>query len=196
MLAGVAASTARRLPRRLPDLRQRERLGASSTRPCTAFREGAQTALAPIPLSSLSMARLMVQLQLEGAYAYGTVFTMTTSGKETTLHSFGGSDGVGPDGTLVNVKGTFYATTVGGGDSGSCGSSSYCGTVFSMTPSGKEPCCTTSPGAHGGEPQANLVDVKGTLYSTTLLGGANGVGTVFAVTTSRAEPTAQRRMTS
>jgi uncharacterized repeat protein (TIGR03803 family) len=125
---------------------------------------------------------------LGGAYADGTVFTITTSGKETTLHSFHGYDGVGPLAGLVDVKGTLYGTTIGGGDSGSCGSSTYCGTVFSITPSGKQTVLHNfSGGGDGAEPEADLIDVKDTLYSTTPLGGANQRGTVFAITTSGKE---------
>lgn len=123
-----------------------------------------------------------------GAESDGTVFSITTSGKYTTLHSFEGYDGVGPLGGLVDVKGTFYGTTIGGGDAGSCGSSSFCGTVFAMTPSGKETVLHNfSAGADGAEPDANLIDVKSTLYSTTLVGGPNREGTVFAITTSGKE---------
>jgi uncharacterized repeat protein (TIGR03803 family) len=123
-----------------------------------------------------------------GAQSDGTVFAITTSGKETTLHSFEGYDGVGPLAGLIDMKGTFYGTTIGGGDSGSCGSSSYCGTVFSVTPSGKETVLHNfSAGADGAEPDADLIHVKSTLYSTTLLGGATDGGTVFAITTSGKE---------
>ncbi len=123
-----------------------------------------------------------------GTESDGTVFAITTSGKETTLHSFEGYDGVGPLAGLVDMKGTFYGTTIGGGDRGSCGSSSYCGTVFSMTPSGKETVLHNfSAGADGAEPDADLIGVKSTLYSTTLLGGATDGGTVFAITTSGKE---------
>jgi uncharacterized repeat protein (TIGR03803 family) len=126
---------------------------------------------------------------LGGADADGTVFTITTSGKETTLHSFQGYDGVTPIAGLVDVKGTFYGTTDGGGDSGSCGSSTYCGTVFAITASGKETVLHNFSGADGAEPAADLIDAKGTLYSTTLLGGAYNSGTVFAITTSGKEQT-------
>jgi uncharacterized repeat protein (TIGR03803 family) len=86
------------------------------------------------------------------------------------------------------MKGTFYGTTIGGGDRGSCGSSSYCGTVFAITPSGKETVLHNfSAGADGAEPDADLISVKSTLYSTTLLGGATDGGTVFAITTSGKE---------
>jgi uncharacterized repeat protein (TIGR03803 family) len=46
----------------------------------------------------------------------GTVFSITTSGTLTVLHRFGGKgDGNHPYGGLVDVNGTFYGTTNGGG---------------------------------------------------------------------------------
>jgi uncharacterized repeat protein (TIGR03803 family) len=62
----------------------------------------------------------------------GTVFSVTPSGTEKVLHSFGsGSDGVGPNGGLVDVNGTLYGTTGSGG--------AYdVGTLFSVTTSGTE----------------------------------------------------------
>jgi uncharacterized repeat protein (TIGR03803 family) len=39
----------------------------------------------------------------------------------------------------------------------------------------------------GTNPSAGLIDVKGTLYGTTIKGGANGYGTVFSIATSGAE---------
>ncbi len=65
-----------------------------------------------------------------GSNNAGTVFSITTSGQETVLHSFGGpGDGVYPVAALLYVNGTFYGTTEYGGASGG-------GTVFSMTPAG------------------------------------------------------------
>ncbi len=50
----------------------------------------------------------------------GTVFRVTTSGKERMLYSFGGSpDGNYPNTTLFYMKGVLYGTTLLGG-SGSC----------------------------------------------------------------------------
>jgi uncharacterized repeat protein (TIGR03803 family) len=130
-----------------------------------------------------------------GAYGNGegTVFAITPSGTETVLHSFGGSgDGEDPEAGLINVNGTLYGTTQVGG-SGSCSSSgpSGCGTVFSITPSGKETVLHSfGTGSGDGEyPIAGLINVNGTLYGTTSSGGAycssSGYhcGTVFAITT-------------
>jgi uncharacterized repeat protein (TIGR03803 family) len=129
-----------------------------------------------------------------GTYGGGTVFTITPSGKEKVLHSFGnGTDGLEPDASLIDVKGTLYGTTSAGG-AYSCGNSSYsCGTVFSITPSGKERVIHSFGSVTDGlEPYAPLIDVKGTLYGTTGYGGAyqcqdGACGTVFSITPSGTE---------
>jgi uncharacterized repeat protein (TIGR03803 family) len=118
-----------------------------------------------------------------GRHADGTVFSISTSGTETVLHSFGGSvDGVEPYAGLIDVKGTLYGTTYrGGADSN--------GTVFKISPSGNE-SVLHSFGAppDGANPYAGLLDVDGRLYGTTQQGGgANGEGTVFSITTSGTE---------
>jgi uncharacterized repeat protein (TIGR03803 family) len=120
-----------------------------------------------------------------GANGPGTVYSMTTSGKENVLYSFqvnsGGSEF--PYAGLINVNGTLYGTT---SESGGLPNS---GTVFSITPSGKETVLHTFDGTSGDgyAPVAGLVNVNGTLYGTTALGGASGDGIVFAITTSGKE---------
>jgi uncharacterized repeat protein (TIGR03803 family) len=118
-----------------------------------------------------------------GANGDGTVFAITTSGAETVLHSFGGSgDGALPLAGLLNVKGTLYGTTFEGGANGD-------GTVFAITTSGAETVLYSFKGGSGdgADPVATLINVKGTLYGTTFLAGANGDGTVFKITTSGTE---------
>ncbi len=113
-----------------------------------------------------------------GAHGDGTVFSVTTSGKETVLHSFDGSDGFHPVGKLLNVNGTLYGTTSGGGRNGG-------GTVFSLTLSGDEKVMHGF-GVYEGSPRAGLVNVGGTLYGAT--GGLDGYyfcGEVFSITTAR-----------
>jgi uncharacterized repeat protein (TIGR03803 family) len=118
-----------------------------------------------------------------GAYNVGTVFAITKSFTETVLHSFKGSeDGAYPEAGLLNVKGTLYGTTTsyGGG----------VGAVFSVTTSGTETVLYSFKGSKlgdGGVPYAGLIDVKGTLYGTTVHGGTHGDGTVFSMTTSGTE---------
>jgi uncharacterized repeat protein (TIGR03803 family) len=117
-----------------------------------------------------------------GSYGSGTVFAITTSGTETVLHSFGSSgDGANPYAGLVNVKGTFYGTTLSGGANNE-------GTVFSITPSGTEAVLHSFGGSGDAySPYAGLVNAKGILYGTTFYGGANGQGTVFSITLSGRE---------
>ena len=65
----------------------------------------------------------------------GTVFKITTAGKETALYFFlGDPDGAEPFAGLTNVRGTLYGTTSEGGYRGETGD----GTVFKITTSGKE----------------------------------------------------------
>ena len=118
------------------------------------------------------------------SYGCGTIFSITMTGTEKVLYSFGGGsdgDGTEPFASLINVNGTLYGTTAGGGINGN-------GTVFSVTVTGEEKVLYRFDGGSDGvEPWAGLINVKGTLYGATLGGGANGYGTVFSVTTIGAE---------
>lgn len=104
-----------------------------------------------------------------GKSGCGTVFSITTSGGgATVLYRFKNSvDGRHPYAGLVNVNGTLYGTTEGGGAAGR-------GTVFTITPSGSEKVVHIfgrSP-AGGKSPFSGLLPVKGELYGTTEYGGA------------------------
>jgi len=125
-----------------------------------------------------------------GAYKYGTVFKITSSGTLTTLYSFGAQSGDGgnPEAELVlATDGNFYGTTHGGAP----GTTGSFGTVFKITPSGT---LTTLydfynyGGASGAYPIAGLVQAtNGDFYGTTFGGGAgpyDGMGTVFQITPS------------
>ena len=125
-----------------------------------------------------------------GASSYGTVFSVTTSGAETVLHSFQSNpkDGASPQAPLVSVNGTLYGTTTAGGIG-----NEYYGTVFAITPSGSEAVLYTF-GRNKGDgvsPFDGLVDVKGTLYGTTtasvIQSGQRIGGTFYAITTSGKE---------
>jgi uncharacterized repeat protein (TIGR03803 family) len=118
----------------------------------------------------------------------GTVYSISTSGTEKVLHSFGGAlDGSQPYGKLIDVNGTLYGTTFYGGafTGGPYGS----GTVFSITTSGTEKVLHSfgGSGTDGDGPAAGLIDVNETLYGTTNLGGAYDCGTVFSITTGGTE---------
>jgi uncharacterized repeat protein (TIGR03803 family) len=125
-----------------------------------------------------------------GASGYGTVFSITTSGKERVLYNFAGhSDGKGPGGPLLDVHGTLYGLTESGGSS-SCSASGYfgCGTIYSVTTEGAEKVLYAFTGGNDGTtPQDGLVNVNGTLYGTTIYGGGTGCqgggcGTAFEFT--------------
>lgn len=121
-----------------------------------------------------------------GTYGLGTVFALNLgTGAETVLHSFsGGSDGTYPEASLIDVNGILYGTTPNGGGTG-CGGAG-CGTVFAVDENaGTEQVtyafCAQPNCVDGEAPFASLTEVKGALYGTTLLGGKNGYGTVFAL---------------
>lgn len=121
-----------------------------------------------------------------GAYGYGTVFEITSTGTLTTLYSFcpesGCADGYFPlAGLVLGTDGNFYGSTEGGG-------SGFFGTVFKITAEGAFTTIFTFPGTavDGGLPYAALVEgVDGNLYGTTVdYGGlhGSGSGTVFTMT--------------
>jgi uncharacterized repeat protein (TIGR03803 family) len=120
-----------------------------------------------------------------GALGGGTIFSISLpSGTERVLYSFRGPDGVFPEAGLIEVGGMLYGTTAKGG-AYPCGVSGVqCGTVFSVTTSGAEKVLHSfGNGTDGAGPAASLIDVNGTLYGTTELGGgAYNDGTVFAIT--------------
>jgi uncharacterized repeat protein (TIGR03803 family) len=118
---------------------------------------------------------------------------------------FGGpvpSDGASPQAALINIGGTLYGTTSGGGGTTSCNSfDDGCGTVFKITP--PAPLKTTwietvlyrfKGGSDGALSEARLLNVGGTLYGTTDSGGTGcggiGCGTVFKLTPPTAPKTA------
>jgi uncharacterized repeat protein (TIGR03803 family) len=114
----------------------------------------------------------------------GSSFSVTWQGL-TTLWSFDGTNGAGPDAALVQATdGNFYGTTSGGGANGD-------GTIFKINQTGTlttlSGFCPPSgcPGTQPARPMAGLVQgTNGDLYGTTYSGGANGSGTVFKISPS------------
>jgi uncharacterized repeat protein (TIGR03803 family) len=119
----------------------------------------------------------------------GTVYKLNASGHESILHVFkSGTDGEAPHG-LIDVGGNLIGTTTYGGTSG-CKSqhTSGCGTVFELTPSGKERVLYRFPGnAQGALPGSQLALFKGEFYGEASAGGSGkcyyadypGCGTIF-----------------
>jgi uncharacterized repeat protein (TIGR03803 family) len=124
-----------------------------------------------------------------GASHDGTVFASSTAGAESVLYSFvGGSDGFQPHAGLTDVGGALYGTTEFGGTGPCYNGLPGCGIVFKVTTSGAESVVYSFAGGNDGAyPVAGLTKVGGTLYGTTVEGGANNLGTVFKITTSGRE---------
>ena len=128
-----------------------------------------------------------------GSGNHGTVYTIDATGKEKVLYNFqGGSDGALPFSGLIDVNGTLYGTTSqGGGNHVGC-SPSYagCGTVYSISTTGKEKVLYsfggsgTYGGANGTSPMTGLLELNGSLYGTASSGGSDGLGVVFILSAS------------
>ncbi|HTT83444.1 MAG TPA: choice-of-anchor tandem repeat GloVer-containing protein, partial [Rhizomicrobium sp.] len=124
-----------------------------------------------------------------GACGCGTVFAFDPqTGAEKVIHSFAiTGDGEVPRSDLTDVNGTLYGTTIVGGTYGR-------GTVFSLDlATGAESVvysfCAQQNCTDGAQPETGLVNVDGTLYSTTSAGGNpgcndSGCGTVFSLNTT------------
>ncbi|MGA7355090.1 MAG: choice-of-anchor tandem repeat GloVer-containing protein [Candidatus Cybelea sp.] len=111
---------------------------------------------------------------------FGTVYSISTTGQERVVYRFRGkSDGANPQAGLIDVNGTLYGTTVKGGGTGCFGGG--CGTVYSISRTGKEKVLHRFQGSDGANPQAGLIGVNGTLYGTTANGGSTGAGTVYTL---------------
>jgi uncharacterized repeat protein (TIGR03803 family) len=117
-----------------------------------------------------------------GSSGKGTAFKITPAGTLTTLHSFDGTDGSGPAGTMAAAAGgAFYGVTVGGG-------ANSWGTVFKITAGGTLTTLLDFDLTNGGSPEGGLVQgTDGNFYGTTYYGGSsgaciNGCGTVFKIT--------------
>jgi uncharacterized repeat protein (TIGR03803 family) len=123
----------------------------------------------------------------------GTVFSVSTTGSEKVLHSFGnGTDGIAPTSSLIVVNGVLYGTTAFGGGYCAADGATGCGTVFSINPTDTEQVLHRfGGGSDGAVPYAGLIDVKSTLYGTTAYGGdvtsRTGLGTVFRISTDGKE---------
>jgi uncharacterized repeat protein (TIGR03803 family) len=123
-----------------------------------------------------------------GASGEGTVFSITSTGVETVLHSFAGgaADGNHPYAALIQGgDGSFYGTTAGGGASSQ-------GTVFKITPTGVETVLYSFAGgfvgvADGGDPTTALIQGRDGNFYGTAGGGVGNNGVLFEVTPTGVE---------
>jgi len=110
----------------------------------------------------------------------GVFFRMTPSGIYTVLYNFCSqpncADGGSPFGLIRAVDGNFYGVTASGG------SSLGYGTIFKLTPSGALTTLHAFDGTDGENPQSSMTQAtNGTFFGTTVLGGADNHGTIFAL---------------
>jgi uncharacterized repeat protein (TIGR03803 family) len=117
-----------------------------------------------------------------GAHGRGTVFKVDKAGNETIIHSFaGGTDGDRPNAGLVeDAAGNLYGTTQYGGRG--CDGQG-CGTVFRISPDGRETVLYRfADFPDGASPLGGVaLDSLGNIYGTTWLGGTHSFGTVFKI---------------
>lgn len=118
---------------------------------------------------------------LGGKYGNGAVYELTPNGGSwaySTIYSFKNEpDGAGPAfaSLALSADHALYGVTEGGG---------YFGTAFTVCPCAPRETVIHSLGFgnDGAEPIGGLVfDSQGNLYGTTLVGGDNGNGTVYAL---------------
>ncbi len=112
-------------------------------------------------------------------FSCGVVFKINSSGHETVLHYFNGTDGANPQADLIrDGAGNLYGTTTQGG---SMNCNLGCGVVFKINRHRLETVLHSfSSGQDGIQPQAGLVrDAAGNLYGSTAYGGVSNSGVVF-----------------
>lgn len=123
-----------------------------------------------------------------GCNACGTVYRITTTGREDVLYRFGGApDGAYPESDLAPArKHAYYIGTTYSGGSGCSGS---CGTIFKVTPKGKEHVLYSfQGGADGSHPKGGVFILSpGLYYGTTSTGGASSDGTVYVAQSTNQE---------
>jgi uncharacterized repeat protein (TIGR03803 family) len=129
-----------------------------------------------------------------GGHETGVVYKMAPSGREHRLYRFRrgfkrdfgrGKDGWGPIAGLTAMNGVLYGTTAEGGTGTACGVNG-CGTVYSITGTGRERVIHSfQSGTDGATPYGDLVALHGKLYGTTRNGGSdcssNGCGVIFSI---------------
>ena len=144
-----------------------------------SFRGQPDGAMAMPGLVRDNSGNLFGTTEFGGTYNFGTVFKLDTAGNETILHSFAGppNDGEAPlAGLIADSQGNLFGTTSEGGLRTNC--SFGCGTVFRVTPAGKEAVLYRfNGGTDGAVPWgASLLLSGGAFYGTTLVGGnSNGI---------------------
>jgi uncharacterized repeat protein (TIGR03803 family) len=117
-----------------------------------------------------------------GVFGFGTVWKLSSSGTESVLYNFSGTDGANPAyGSLMQDKiGNLYGVTAYGGASND-------GVIFRITTSGTFTVLHNFTGADGSLPYGTpMQDGSGNFYGTAAQGGKYGSGTVWKLSSSNA----------
>jgi uncharacterized repeat protein (TIGR03803 family) len=119
----------------------------------------------------------------------GVIFELTPAGTESVLYEFfSGVTAFPMSGLIFDSEGNLYGTTHGQGED-----QEYAGTVFQLKKKHTEKTLYKFRGSKikpgdGAFPEAGLVrDSQGNLFGTTYQGGANGLGTLFEITSTGEE---------
>jgi uncharacterized repeat protein (TIGR03803 family) len=115
----------------------------------------------------------------------GMIEELLPNGKMKTLYVFKGPPDAGyPVGKLVAIGKTLYGASTGGGDPYCSGG---CGTVYSLTPNGREHVLHAfNHASEGLQPQSGVTLVRGALYGAACCAFVGG-GSIYKVTTSGSE---------
>lgn len=117
-----------------------------------------------------------------GGFGCGTIFRISHSGRFKTLYNFDGVHGANSFGPLIEGSdGNFYGVAASGGSV-----SGQIGVAFKMTPAGVLSVLHNfTDGSDGGNEVGGIMQATdGYLYGANNLGGANGWGVLFRISTS------------
>ena len=117
-----------------------------------------------------------------GANGYGTVFSYNiTTGTESVIYSFQGSEGMNPYSGLIESNGILYGTTAGSGRINICTGNAQCGSVYSIDLSNnQESTIHIFSYDDGYSPGAGLTYFGGRIYGVTANGGPFNSGSIFS----------------
>jgi uncharacterized repeat protein (TIGR03803 family) len=109
---------------------------------------------------------------------FGTVYSINPqTGAEAVVYAFAGPpDGGMPVGKLLNINGTLYGATLGGGNQ-AC--TAGCGTVFSLNPQTKAETVLHALTLNEGSYPEGITRLGDKLYGAAVGGGADSGGSLF-----------------
>jgi uncharacterized repeat protein (TIGR03803 family) len=146
------------------------------------FQTGPKDGAAPVGTQVLDSAGDLYGVTFGGGTNYnGTFYEITAAGKEKVLYSFGAApDGMYPGSGPVSYGGDYYGVTIEGG-ANTCDNGISCGTVFKITPSGKETVLYNFTGGSDGQNPYEIVGTyKGNMYGLSR-NASNAVIAVFEI---------------